>query len=142
RDDTRTMRNDNVDRINELIEILNKQQTASVDNAKTSIHSIVFILIVATVSAILLGMLIMVLISRRITSHLKQIIGITTEISKGNLEAEDMAYTGKDEIGQLAHAVNQMKANLRNIVANVANMSETVASRSGELMQSSTEVKE
>ncbi|UJL46899.1 HAMP domain-containing protein [Virgibacillus sp. NKC19-16] len=53
----------------------------------------------------------MILLSRRITSNLKTVVNITSEIADGNLKVKSMEYYEKYEIGQLAAAVNQMKGN-------------------------------
>ncbi|WP_188456046.1 methyl-accepting chemotaxis protein [Virgibacillus oceani] len=142
RDQSNTLRKVNTERINELMDLVIQSQQTAVEDAKSSMNNSVIALSIATIAAIGLGILLMIVISRRITVHLSKIVGITSEIAKGNLTVESMDYQGQDEIGQLSSAVNQMKDNIRNILFKVAQASESVSSRSEELTQSAGEVKE
>ncbi|WP_099156572.1 methyl-accepting chemotaxis protein [Virgibacillus ndiopensis] len=142
RDQSNTLRKANTERINKLMDLVVQSQQTAVKDAKSSMNNSVIVLAVATIAAIALGILLMIVISRRITVHLRKIVGITSEVANGNLTVESMDYKGNDEIGQLASAVNQMKDNIRNILYKVATASESVSSRSEELTQSAGEVKE
>lgn len=136
------LRAETVALVNDLMEIVNKEEAASVENAKSSLNSSVIILAIANFLAILIGALLMIFISRKISANLRNVVDITTEVAKGNLMVKSMDYEGKDEIGQLANAINKMKDNIRNILTKVAATSNTVSSRSEELTQSAIEVKE
>src|SRR5699024_4855034 len=140
--DTYELRVLNVELLNNLMEMVNEQQMDAIDRTKQNMSASIVVLAVANLIAVFLGILFLVVVSRSISRNLKKVVGITSEIAKGNLTAADMDYNGKDEIGQLASAVNQMKHNLRSIVQKVANASESVSANSEELTQSSTEVKE
>ncbi len=142
RDQSSTLRMKNTERMSELMQIVNQSQTKAVQSAKSNMTYSIVTLAVAIVLAIGAGVLLMIVISRRITGNLKKVVGITSQVADGNLLIESMDYHGKDEIGQLSNAVNQMKDNIRNILIKVSSASESVSSRSEELTQSSNEVKE
>src|SRR5699024_8860154 len=98
----------NVELLNNLIEMDNEQQMDAIETSKQKITASIVVLAVAYLIAVFLGILFPVVVSRSISRNLKKVVGITSEIAKGNLTAADMDYNGKDEIGQLASAVNQM----------------------------------
>lgn len=131
-----------VELVNELIDYVENQQVSSVNSANNSISNSIIVLFSANAIAILLGILVMLLISRGISTNLKKVVQVTTEIADGNLSVQSMNYEGKDEIGQLSRAINNMKNNIRNILQKVTEASEAVSSRSEELNQSAMEVKE
>lgn len=136
------LRHETVDHVNALMESVKTEQLNSVKAGKTSMTSSLITLNIANVATILVGITLLLLISKRITNHLRKVIHITSEVANGNLTVDSMDYHGKDEIGQLAYAVNQMKKNIRNILQKVADMSHTVSASSEELTQSANEVKE
>ncbi|MGM8211370.1 methyl-accepting chemotaxis protein [Virgibacillus sp. W0430] len=128
--------------VNELIDVVNNEQGESVKSANVSISNSVLVLIISNAVAIVLGIIVMLLISRGVSSNLKKVVNVTTEVADGNLSVASMNYEGKDEIGQLAQSINVMKDNIRNILLKVTDASESVSSRSEELTQSANEVKE
>lgn len=128
--------------IAKLADMVNAEQAKAVVNAKSSLSNTIYIMSIANITAIILGVLLVILVSRRITARLKKVVGITREVANGNLSVPPMDYQGKDEIGRLSGTVNQMKDNIRQILSKVATASESVSSRSEELTQSANEVKE
>lgn len=130
------------DAITMLIEITFEEQAESVAHAKSNINQSILILIIASGLAVIIGVTIVWLISRTMTKNLNTVVDMTSAIAEGNLAIEDMNYEGRDEIGLLAKAVNQMKDGIRNIIIKVADASQLVTARSEELTQSANEVNE
>src|SRR5699024_9575445 len=62
------------------------------------------------------------------------------EIANGDLSKEPIEVKLEDEIGQLSVATNEMNKNMRDLLQQINVVSETVASHSEELTQSSNEV--
>lgn len=125
-----------------LIENTFEEQADSIENVNQSIKNSVLVLVIASGLAIIIGTSIVLAISHNITANLNSVVGITSEIAKGNLAVKDMDYEGKDEVGQLAQAINQMKGSIQSIILKVADASQLVTSRSEELTQSANEVNE
>lgn len=136
------LRNETVGHVDELMALVKSEQTNSVDNGINSMSASVLVLGIANVSSIIIAITLLVIISRRITTHLRHVVDMTTEVAGGNLTTESLNYTGKDEIGQLAQAIDLMKTSFRNTVKKVAEVSDVVSSSSEELTQSTNEVKE
>lgn len=136
------LRHETVGHVDELMTLVKSDQTNSVDNGINSMSASVLVLGIVNGSSIILAITLLVIISRRITTRLRHVVEMTTEVAGGNLATESLNYTGKDEIGQLAQAINLMKTSIRSIVKKVAETSDNVSSSSEELTQSASEVKE
>src|SRR5699024_10437104 len=128
--------------VQELIQMMQESQSNAVKNANSSLNQSIIILIIAGLSAVVVGTLFIFIISRTISRNLNKVVDITTEVANGNLDVDSMEYKGNDEIGQLATALNTMKDNIRDILLKVTDASESVSSSSEELTHSSNEVKE
>lgn len=137
-----SIKNSSVSLLNRLMEDVNNELGESVITVNTSMNDTLTFLITVNIISILIGLIIMVFISRRISTHLKSIVSITTEISTGNLAVQDVNYDGKDEIGQLAKAINTLSVNIRNIITKVTQASQSVSNSSAGLTTSAREVKE
>jgi methyl-accepting chemotaxis protein len=82
--------------------------------------------------AVLLGIVIAVMITRSITIPLGKGVKIATELAQGNLQVSIIAW-GKDEMGQLLIAMQNMVEKLGTVVANVKTAANNVASGSEQL---------
>ncbi|WP_404457412.1 methyl-accepting chemotaxis protein [Oceanobacillus kapialis] len=139
---TSRLRTETIEHVDELIAMINEDQQTAVQNAQSSIQNSTITLGLATILAALIGIPLMIIISRIITKNLKKVVKVTYEVANGNLKVSDMDYSGKDEIGQLAESVNKMKGNIHNILVKVADASNSVSSRSEVLTLSAKEVSE
>jgi len=128
--------------INRLINDFNEEQKMSVSRVEESLKQSVIILITASIASIVIGLIIMIIISRIISHHLKKVVSITKEISKGNFTVERMEYAGKDEIGQLSNAINVLSKNMNELLVKVSKAAKSVSNSSNMLNTSSKEVKD
>lgn len=136
------LRGDTTALANKLIGLLEKEQNAAVQSSNRSITINTIVLAITNISSILIGILLMIAISRKISKQLHHVVSITKEVANGNLQVPSMDFDGKDEVGQLAAAVNQMKANIHSILVKVSEASQSVFSSSEELKESAAHVKE
>src|SRR5699024_6439819 len=128
--------------INRLINDFNEEQKMSVSRVEESLKQSVIILIAASIASIVIGLIIMIIISRIISHHLKKVVSITKENSKGNFTVEKMEYVGKDEIGQLSNAINVLSKNMNELLVKVSKAAKSVSNSSNMLNTYSKEVKE
>lgn len=142
REKTSQLRAESTDFLEKLRSVVNEERALAVKNAKNSIKKTVKILVMAIIAAGLLGSIFITLISRSINRNLKQIVKINNQVAEGNLAVEKMTYEGKDEIGQLAGAINRMIDNLRDLVNQITVTSQGVTTQSEELTQIANEVKQ
>lgn len=75
-------------------------------------------------SAFFLSTLIALWISGGITKPITMLSEAAKQISKGNLSGEDIQITTKDELKPLTETFNQMRSNLRQLVAEIKQKSE------------------
>lgn len=136
------LRGETVDLVNQLMEIVKQEQQAVVTQSKDSLQIGITALSLGNIAAVILGIILLLFVSKRITISLQKVVDMTKEVSKGNLLIKPVDYNGKDEIGQLAVAVNTMKDNIQGILSKVATASNTLSTRSVELSQSAEEVRE
>ncbi|WP_117169987.1 methyl-accepting chemotaxis protein [Paraliobacillus sediminis] len=91
---------------------------------------------------LVIAVVIALLIASIITKPIKLVSEQMNEISNGNLSIEPLEVKSRDEVGQLIESMNSMQVNLTEIVAEIQEVSGSVASQSEELTQSSNEVRE
>lgn len=93
------------------------------------------------VVAVLILILILFLISRTITNPLKEAVLFAGEISEGNLRAT-LDYSNKDELGDLADALKEMKKNLSSIISGIRDSTGQFQAGSSELNHSAVNISE
>lgn len=128
--------------INSLIDDTNTVQGSVIDEASKSMDSSIYVLIIANVISIVTGLAIMLVITHLVSSNLKKVVNMISEIAKGNIQVKEIDYIGKDEIGQITKAINMLKDNMTNILTKVTRASTLVSEKSEELNQSARDVKE
>lgn len=90
---------------NELVGVVYVR--ANLDAVYKEINQITLIYVVAALVAILAGLLISIVISRAITKPIDEMKQQTLQIAKGDYSGQVHVY-GRDELGQLANAVNNL----------------------------------
>ncbi|MFD2629208.1 methyl-accepting chemotaxis protein [Oceanobacillus kapialis] len=135
------LRSDIGNLLEDLRTVINEDRFQAIQETK-DLQELTFIIqLSAMAGSIVIGGVLILLISRRVSRNLGQVVAISNQIADGNLAVEPMDYKGTDEIGRLATAINGMAANLRNVIQQVTTVSQTVSSHSEELTQSAGEVK-
>lgn len=109
------------------------------DDAVSSLSSASKIMTVGLVIAVLFGASIAFFITRAITRPIYQGVQFAETVANGDL-TQSLDINQKDEIGQLAYALNSMVDKLKDVVGNVQSASGNVASGSAELSSSSEEM--
>ena len=106
-----------------------------VDSSRTS-------LLVLVLVALALGVLVTVLMTRRITAPLAISVELLTEVSRGNVakDAPAALVARGDEFGLLARALDTMTKSLRTVIHELASGIHTTASSSTELSSISTQM--
>ncbi|MBU5635297.1 MCP four helix bundle domain-containing protein [Geomonas sp. Red69] len=93
----------------------------------------------AAAGGMVLALLLGFFISRMITAPLRKGVDFAHAVSKGDL-TKTLEVGCKDEVGQLAQALNEMVGGLKEVVASVQSASSNVAAGSVELSSSATEM--
>lgn len=100
------------------------------------------IILIVVGAALIVGIIVIWLFATKIATPIKKVTEHMNHLADGDLSQGNILVKSRDETGQLAEAMNQMQNNLRTIIQNVSETSETLTSHSEELTQSANEVKE
>ncbi len=103
-----------------------------VSNAKST-GTISFIILLASIG---FGIFLALFISAFIVKGIKQGVSFAQQIAKGNL-SEQIKINQKDEIGDLAKALNEMVEGIGSLISEIKTSSDTLASASGQMSTTS-----
>ncbi|WMM34161.1 methyl-accepting chemotaxis protein [Shouchella clausii] len=73
---------------------------------------------------------------------LKQVVQVTNKVADGDLAVPSLEVRSKDEVGQMATALNQMVQSLRGLIQNMAYASEQVAASSQQVAAASNQTEQ
>ncbi len=107
-----------------------------------SLTSSSMVMIIGLIIAIVLAVLMAVIITRNIVAGINKGVGLAQVISEGNLSAEidDEYLVRKDEIGQLAKALQNMVNKLKEVIGSVMLGSDNIAAASLQMSSGSQQV--
>ncbi|USG64990.1 methyl-accepting chemotaxis protein [Brevibacillus ruminantium] len=120
-------------------EVVVKQQQLMEDGSKENTEAVdvaVANLVWFSIGALVLSILIGYLVSRMISKPIVQVAHLAKQVAMGDLRQEDLRVKNRDEIGDMAHAFNQMAANLRHLIQQISIGAESVAASSEQLSAS------
>lgn len=106
--------------------------------ANEGASSIVTAIVIIEILAVVIGVFVAILVTRSITKPLNSLKNSAEVISKGDL-TNDIAVKSNNELGELGHAFNSMKENLRELILQVDMNTEQVAASAEELSAASEE---
>ncbi|MEH7110436.1 methyl-accepting chemotaxis protein [Bacillus sp. JJ1764] len=118
-----------------------KLSNEKMDQAKENLGRLITILIISVISSIAISISLLYVMSRKISKNLNQIVLRSNDIASGQLNNENLAYQGKDEIGQLSESINVMSQSLSEMISEISTVSKDVDRQIITLFESSKEVK-
>jgi len=116
-----------------------EEETKKGDEVIASSNAMVYGgIIIGVVLAMILG----IVITRLITSGVKQGVGIAEKLAEGDLtvNVDEKLVNQKDEIGQLAKAMQKMVGKLRDLISNVKDGADNIAAASQQMSSGSQEM--
>ncbi|MNO41703.1 Methyl-accepting chemotaxis protein McpS [compost metagenome] len=108
-------------------------------NSQSSYSSSLILTVSVIIGAVIVSVLIGYAIARSISKPLMRMLGLATEVASGNLTQRADIST-KDEVGQLASALNRMVDNLKDLINGIVMNSQSVAASSEEISASTQEI--
>jgi methyl-accepting chemotaxis protein len=136
---TRARQTECVDALDHLVKISQGEANESVKTAMQIASVTKWILSGALVVGVVLAILLGVLIAGSIVKPIRQGVQFAQAVADGNL-ANKLDIHRKDEVGNLADALNAMVDNLRSIMTTIKENAKTLASASTELTATSTQL--
>jgi methyl-accepting chemotaxis protein len=121
--------------ITAVMQSAEKDYTSSNKIFNTSYRTMLIIVVVALFSAIILGILISTMISKR----LNKIVKFTEAIGQGDLTS-NIDINTKDEIGRVVMALNTSAGNIKDLITQITSSSEGISASSEELSATIEEI--
>ena len=128
--------------LKEIDEDFTNKRNLAMEDSKNAIDYVKTILSSSIVVSLILGIIVILLVSKGITKNLNKVIHITKRVSSGDLTVEKIDYSGNDEIGQLSEAMNEMVDNLKNVIHEIFIASNKISSKSNSLSKVSSDINE
>ncbi|MEK5332172.1 methyl-accepting chemotaxis protein [Lysinibacillus sp. FSL W8-0992] len=98
---------------------------------------IIWVSIIMTIIFVLFGVVVAYFISKSIIKPIKNMTSYVDKVAKGDLAVESLPIKGTNEIAQLSDGIQNMTADLRTLIQQIAENAEQVAAMSEELTASS-----
>src|SRR5699024_1293792 len=124
----------------QLKDAATKSNQVAISNTKSTINNTTMILLISGILSIVGSFILLVMISRRISKNLKQIVSSSNQIASGDLQITEITNKGNDEIGQLTKSINHMGYSLREMINEVTILSDEVDQHSSIVSRSTDEV--
>jgi methyl-accepting chemotaxis protein len=121
------------------VEYHDKMATEVADQNAAQAASTARMLIIILALCVIVSLMLAIFISRLISKPLIQGVDFANEVANGDLR-QKLDLEQKDEIGQLARALNEMIDKLKNVVENVKAAADNVSSGSQELSSGSEQL--
>jgi methyl-accepting chemotaxis protein len=101
------------------------------------------VIIVSAIAAFVLALLIFVMVRARLAG-LRQLVGEVSRVSTGDLRVaiRDADATSRNEVHEIAHAINVMAESMRKLVSGVSDSSAQLGVAAGELQQAANSAME
>ncbi|TDT60459.1 methyl-accepting chemotaxis protein-2 (aspartate sensor receptor) [Enterobacter sp. AG5470] len=124
------------DKLNTVTHSLAKMQT---EKSNASIGNVIYILLVVTVCAVLVGLVTAWLITRQMTRQIRYNLTLAESIAQGDLTAVIEAES-TDELGRLSSAMAAMNQKLRDLISQIKESVVSVASASSQIAAGNTDL--
>ncbi|WP_157539130.1 MCP four helix bundle domain-containing protein, partial [Hydrogenophaga flava] len=122
------------DALEEFLDFQRDLMTASGNAARSSLQTTTWTVVGLSVAAVVLAALAALLITRAIVRPLNEAVGIADHIAAGDL-TQKINVQGRDETAQLLAAMGKMQQALRDLVTDVRQNAEGVATASAQIAQ-------
>jgi methyl-accepting chemotaxis protein len=96
-------------------------------------NAILKLLLMVLTASLVVGFTAIIIFARHISIPIKKISNSLAEVSKGNLEIEEIIVKNTDETGNLANSFNIMLRNMKVLISTIKNSSTTVMKYSNSL---------
>lgn len=114
-----TIRDMSIEKLDALRNIVMNERSALTAQMHDTITKNIFMMIATVVIAIILSFISLVIVSRKISRRLKQVVHVCHELAQGNLRVKRLTDTENDEVGQIAQAMNELADGLEQSIAQI-----------------------
>jgi methyl-accepting chemotaxis protein len=110
------------------------------EHMSSTTQSTSLVMVVTTFAALVVGVFVAVLVSRRISATTQSVLTLAEAIAAGDLTRDDLEMPNDDELGDLTKAVNQVNNSLKGMIVSILDNAQHVASASEELSATSAQI--
>ena len=125
--------------LNGLTRYQQRLMHAAGEDADATVHRAEWLLLAATLLALMAGATMALFITRGIVRPIAQAVNVANAVAEGDLRTE-IVVTRQDETGQLLTALQRMTAALVDIVGQVRSNADSVATASGQIAQGNADL--
>ncbi|MGN7299576.1 methyl-accepting chemotaxis protein [Ferdinandcohnia sp. SAFN-114] len=126
----------------EMIDLQTKTLNDTRFDALKTVKDTQHVMLIIGILAVLVGLGIAYFITRSISKPVRSMAIVAGKFAEGDLTQEKIHVKTNDEIGDLAHAFNDMASNLRSVIHQISQDAEQVAAASEELHATSAQATE
>ena len=123
--------------IKQLLQLLDQGAAQAVTSARSSSDSTRKILLGVSAFVVAMAFVIASLFARTLSQPIGAVASVARKLAVGDLRVGELRIGSRDEVGDMAAAVNQLTANMRRVVENVYLHAATVMSVSDQLSSAS-----
>jgi len=125
-------------KIDEYLQFREKQMNGAFEDSQAKGHTAYMTLFILTITAIIIGAVVSVMIIRSVTRPLKAAVGDLNKMADSDFSFKitEKFLLAKDETGDLARAMDKMLGNINSVIRKIATSAETLAASTEQLMAS------
>lgn len=140
-DEANAIKFETIELSNQLKNIATESNKASLTESQNKIEMTIILLVASGVGALVISTILLVVISRKISTGLNKVVLTSDEIANGNLNFDPLKIVGSDEIAQLSQSINHMGIRLREMILEVSYIATDVDSQSTTFAETASELK-
>ncbi|HHY71750.1 MAG TPA: HAMP domain-containing protein [Bacillus bacterium] len=103
-------------------------------------NRIILITIIISVISVAIGIIIAFILSHKISAPILEIVHRLKKVAAGDLSGEKVVIKSKDEVGELAVAINDMTSSLRGLIGDVLGSANNLAASTEEISASTEQI--
>ncbi|HJV17345.1 MAG TPA: methyl-accepting chemotaxis protein [Bacillales bacterium] len=120
--------------VDEAVKNKNKQLMHDQEIVKTEMNNVKFTTLIIGVIALIVGLGVSFIVSFLISRPVNMVSNTLNQLAHGNLTVPEVKVKNKDEIGELAHSLNELLHNQKQLIGKVYESAIQVAASSEELL--------
>jgi methyl-accepting chemotaxis protein len=123
----------NVEKMNSLIDLKKKEKADISSEMKAKSKTGIMIVYTSFILSFIFAIILLTFVGRKIAKNLKDVVKLCKELSNGNLMVNRMNYNGRDEIGEISRAMNELADQLQNSIHDITKSADLVSEMSNTL---------
>ncbi|SER76373.1 methyl-accepting chemotaxis protein [Salipaludibacillus aurantiacus] len=137
-----TIKNRNVYSLQQLRQMVDEERAQAADSTHQSLYWSSSLLLFSFLISLILAVLLLLIISRNVKKRLSVMIGYSRKITSGELDIENLHDESRDELGQISHALDELKERLALMMGHISETSTNVKNKTDFLTEFTDHLKD